>query len=169
LLLERRRLGRNLLRSPPDVFVGVDAPDFNLVLEARLRRARVHRRSETRPRRGTLVNVAVVHPAAREERALVSRAFAEIDHLVAGIGQIGTGENGLDPGPGRGFRSVYGLDACMGMGRAQDLSVEQTGQSSVAAVQGAPGDFVDPVVADGAGAADFIAPGGRHGVPPRWG
>lgn len=35
----RRDLARRLRDSPPDVFVGIDAPDFNLPLEARLRKA----------------------------------------------------------------------------------------------------------------------------------
>ena len=39
LLPVRARLARTYLRDPPDVFVGVDAPDFNLALEGRLRRA----------------------------------------------------------------------------------------------------------------------------------
>jgi lipid-A-disaccharide synthase len=34
----RRALGDHFIASPPDVFVGVDAPDFNLGLERRLRR-----------------------------------------------------------------------------------------------------------------------------------
>jgi lipid-A-disaccharide synthase len=33
----RRDLGDRLLATPPDVFIGVDAPDFNLALEARLK------------------------------------------------------------------------------------------------------------------------------------
>jgi lipid-A-disaccharide synthase len=33
----RKQLQSQLLRSPPDVFIGVDAPDFNLHLEANLR------------------------------------------------------------------------------------------------------------------------------------
>jgi lipid-A-disaccharide synthase len=33
----RRQLGERLLRERPNVFIGVDAPDFNLGLEARLR------------------------------------------------------------------------------------------------------------------------------------
>ncbi|MFN8851106.1 MAG: lipid-A-disaccharide synthase [Inhella sp.] len=39
LLWIRRRLGTRLLEQRPDVFVGVDAPDFNFGLEKRLRRA----------------------------------------------------------------------------------------------------------------------------------
>ena len=39
LLPVRNRLARAWIADPPDVFVGVDAPDFNLGLEQRLRRA----------------------------------------------------------------------------------------------------------------------------------
>lgn len=35
----RRQLLKRLLADPPDVFIGVDAPDFNLWLERRLKRA----------------------------------------------------------------------------------------------------------------------------------
>ncbi len=36
---ERRRIARRLIADPPDVLVGVDAPDFNLSLELMLKRA----------------------------------------------------------------------------------------------------------------------------------
>ncbi|HEB99877.1 MAG TPA: lipid-A-disaccharide synthase [Thiotrichales bacterium] len=39
LLAMRRALVRRFLESPPDVFVGIDAPDFNLALERRLKAA----------------------------------------------------------------------------------------------------------------------------------
>jgi lipid-A-disaccharide synthase len=39
LLRIRRDLFQRLRRNPPDVFIGIDAPDFNLALERRLRAA----------------------------------------------------------------------------------------------------------------------------------
>ena len=41
LLAIRRGLARSLLEDPPDVFIGIDAPDFNLALEAKLKAAGV--------------------------------------------------------------------------------------------------------------------------------
>ena len=41
LLKLRRQLAERLLADPPDVFVGIDSPDFNLPLAARLRKAGV--------------------------------------------------------------------------------------------------------------------------------
>ncbi|WP_043238184.1 lipid-A-disaccharide synthase [Stutzerimonas azotifigens] len=39
LLARRRRLARTLIAARPDVFIGIDAPDFNIGLEHRLRQA----------------------------------------------------------------------------------------------------------------------------------
>ena len=39
LLAIRRQLGNRLIEQRPDLFIGVDAPDFNFALEARLRKA----------------------------------------------------------------------------------------------------------------------------------
>ena len=39
LLGMRRQLARHYIDNPPDVFIGIDAPDFNLGLEIKLRRA----------------------------------------------------------------------------------------------------------------------------------
>ena len=39
LLRLRRRLARHFIDNPPDLFLGIDAPDFNLPLAKRLRRA----------------------------------------------------------------------------------------------------------------------------------
>jgi len=41
LLRLRRRLARRWITAPPDVFIGIDAPDFNLGLEKKLRKAGV--------------------------------------------------------------------------------------------------------------------------------
>ncbi len=41
LLRIRRDLGDRLLAAPPDVFIGIDAPDFNFDLEARLKAAHI--------------------------------------------------------------------------------------------------------------------------------
>ncbi|MBU6437939.1 MAG: lipid-A-disaccharide synthase, partial [Betaproteobacteria bacterium] len=41
LLAIRRQLATRLLGAPPRLFVGIDAPDFNLALETRLRAAGV--------------------------------------------------------------------------------------------------------------------------------
>ncbi len=70
LLRMRARLRRRLLEQPPGVFVGVDAPDFNLALEARLRE------------RG-IPTVHFVSPsiwAWRRER--IHRIEAAVDHLL---------------------------------------------------------------------------------------
>lgn len=42
LLSIRRQLRSHFLENPPDVFVGVDAPDFNIGLEQSLRKAGIH-------------------------------------------------------------------------------------------------------------------------------
>ena len=39
LLSMRRELRRHFLQTPPDIFIGIDAPDFNLSLERSLKRA----------------------------------------------------------------------------------------------------------------------------------
>jgi len=41
LVAMRRELGSRLVAQKPDLFIGIDAPDFNLGLERRLKRARI--------------------------------------------------------------------------------------------------------------------------------
>jgi len=42
LLKIRRGLLQRLSESPPDIYIGIDAPDFNLGIESRLKRAGIH-------------------------------------------------------------------------------------------------------------------------------
>jgi len=63
LLAIRKRLFRHFLAEPPDVFIGVDAPDFNLPLERRLRERGVRTVHYVSPtvwawRQGRIRNVA---------------------------------------------------------------------------------------------------------------
>jgi thiamine biosynthesis lipoprotein len=48
---------------------------------ALVRRARLHRVREIRPRIGTLVTITVLHPDAAEARRMVATAFAEMERL----------------------------------------------------------------------------------------
>ncbi len=70
LLRIRKRLGDRLLAEWPDLFIGVDAPDFNFELEARLRSARLK----------TLHFVSPSFWAWRPEKLLKLRAAA--DHVL---------------------------------------------------------------------------------------
>ena len=36
ILLIRRRIMKRILNNPPDAFIGIDSPDFNLTLEKKL-------------------------------------------------------------------------------------------------------------------------------------
>lgn len=70
LLRIRKRLGDRLLAERPDLFIGVDAPDFNFELEARLRSAGIR----------TLHFVSPSFWAWRPEKLLKLRAAA--DHVL---------------------------------------------------------------------------------------
>ena len=85
ILAIRRGLARELLDDPPDVFIGIDAPDFNLGLETRLKAAgvrTVHYVSPSlwawRPQR--------IHGIARSvDHMLVMFPFEEEIYTRAGI------------------------------------------------------------------------------------
>lgn len=67
----RRELLKRLLADPPDVFIGVDAPDFNLWLEERLKRAGIR-------------TVHYVSPSVWAWRGgRVKRIARSCDHLLA--------------------------------------------------------------------------------------
>jgi lipid-A-disaccharide synthase len=85
ILAIRRGLARTLLDSPPDLFIGIDAPDFNLGLEAKLKAAgipTIHYVSPSiwawRPER--------IHAIGRSvDRMLVMFPFEEALYRDAGI------------------------------------------------------------------------------------
>jgi lipid-A-disaccharide synthase len=85
ILAIRRSLARHLLEDKPDLFIGIDAPDFNLGLEAKLKAAgipTVHYVSPSlwawRPER--------IHSIARSvDRMLVMFPFEEEIYRKAGI------------------------------------------------------------------------------------
>ena len=70
LLLIRKQLGDRLLTERPDLFIGVDAPDFNFDLEARLKKAGIK----------TLHFVSPSFWAWRPEKLLKLKAAA--DHVL---------------------------------------------------------------------------------------
>jgi len=86
ILAIRRGLARRLLARKPDLFIGIDAPDFNLALEARLKAAgvpTVHYVSPSiwawRPERIRTIGRSV-------DRMLVMFPFEEPIYREAGIG-----------------------------------------------------------------------------------
>jgi len=86
ILAIRRGLARRLLDRKPDLFIGIDAPDFNLALEARLKAAgvpTVHYVSPSiwawRPERIRTIGRSV-------DRMLVMFPFEEAIYREAGIG-----------------------------------------------------------------------------------
>ncbi len=77
-----RRLGRRealRITAVAGLSVGIGGG----LLRELIRRARLHRVSETRTRMGTVVTITVVHPDAERARGMVSAAFAEMERLEA--------------------------------------------------------------------------------------
>lgn len=71
ILSIRRKLAKRFIENPPDVFVGIDAPDFNLSLEEKLRR------------RG-IVCIHYVSPTVWAwRRYRLKKIFKAVDHMLA--------------------------------------------------------------------------------------
>ncbi len=115
LLALRARLVRHFLGVRPDVFVGIDAPDFNLDLELQLRRKGIHTVQYVGPsvwawRRNRLRKIA-----RAAERVLVLFPFEQAFYDAAGIPCTHVGhpladEIVLEPDRGAARRRL-GLDA----------------------------------------------------------
>src|SRR5262249_31361110 len=102
-----------------------------------------------------LVVDLVARQAVAAEVPQVDRPFAQLRDLVAGVGEVGGGDDGLDAGQGEGLADVDLLDAAVRDGAAQDAAVQQARHLHVGAVNGPTRDLVHAVVADGARADDL--------------
>ena len=87
--------------------------------------------------------------------------FTNVHDLVPGPGEIPGGSHSLDTGQRLGPGGVDGPDTGVGMGAAEDLSVEQARGLEVGAVQSAARDLIGSIVANGSG-ADHIELLGRQ-------
>ena len=85
LLAIRRGLARSLLEHPPDLFIGIDAPDFNLALEAKLKAAGVRTAHYVSPSVWAWRPERVATIGRSVDRMLVMFPFEEPIYARAGI------------------------------------------------------------------------------------
>ena len=89
------------------------------------------------------------------------------------IGRSLTVTTALTPGVGLGLAGVNRLDAGVGMGAAEHLSVQQSTHLEVSAILGSAGDLVGSVMTDGPGPNYVVIRVGQHNIrhsqPPRTG
>ena len=85
ILAIRRDLTRRLLADPPDLFIGIDAPDFNLKLEARLKAAGVPTIHYVSPSLWAWRPERIEAIARSVDRMLVMFPFEEPIYRKAGI------------------------------------------------------------------------------------
>jgi len=155
LLSIRKQLGTRLISSRPDVFIGVDAPDFNFGLEARLRRAGIK----------TVHFVCPSIWAWRPERVETIRCSA--DHVLclfpfepeilhkAGIGATYVGHPLADAIPMETPRTA----ACAALGLAEDETV-------IALLPGSRKSEIKYIAPALIGAARLLSKPGRRFVMP---
>jgi lipid-A-disaccharide synthase len=115
LLALRARLVRHFLAQRPDVFVGIDAPDFNLDLELQLRRKGIHTVQYVGPSVWAWRRYRLRKIARAVERVLVLFPFEQAIYDAAGIACTCVGhpladEIALEPDRGAA-RQRLGLDA----------------------------------------------------------
>ena len=115
LLALRARLVRHFLNQRPDVFVGIDAPDFNLDLELQLRRKGIHTVQYVGPSVWAWRRYRLRKIARAAERVLVLFPFEQAFYDAAGIACTYVGhpladEIALEPNR-NAARQRLGLDA----------------------------------------------------------
>lgn len=101
LLRLRRQIVRRLLDRPPDVFIGIDAPDFNLGLERRLRRAGVPTVHYVSPSIWAWRPGRVKKMAAAADRVLCLLPFEPQAYEEAGVDAVFVGHPLADTIPAR--------------------------------------------------------------------
>lgn len=110
----RHRLARRLLADPPDLFIGVDAPDFNLDLEIRLREAGVRTAHFISPSIWAWRGGRMARIRRACEHMLCVFPFEEALYREAGIGATYVGHPLADVIPEHpdrsGARAALGLD-----------------------------------------------------------
>ncbi len=97
--------------------------------------------------------------AGQDVVALELETLVSVAELLAGEGgegKVPCRHHRLDAGVSLGLAGVDGLDAGMGVGAAQDFTMQQAGELDVGAVLGASGDFIHTVGPDGALADDLV-------------
>src|SRR5205823_11478386 len=97
----------------------------------------------------------------------LDRAFAQVGDAVAGVGQVGGGDDRLDARRLKRLADLDAADDAVGVRAAEDAAVQEARHGEVGAVQGAAGNLVGAVVADGAGANDLVFHGRDQGLGVR--
>src|SRR5262249_15429323 len=108
----------------------------------------------------------VMHLAARQAVAAqvleVDGALAQLGNAVAGVHEIGAGDDGFHPGHRQRRAGVDALDDAVRNVTGENAPVQQAGQLDVGPVDGPASYLVDAVVANRAGADHLVAVGGTH-------
>ena len=91
-------------------------------------------------------------------------AFAGVDHLVGGAGEVGVGDHGEYAFERLSLGRVNADDSCVGVRAAQDATGDHAGQVQIRAVLRGAGDLVDTVVPDRSGTDDVVL----LGFPGLW-
>lgn len=85
LIPVRRRLAKHFIADPPDAFVGIDAPDFNLALEDRLHRGGVRTAHYVSPSVWAWRRYRIHRIARAVDRMLVLFPFEERFYAAHGV------------------------------------------------------------------------------------
>jgi lipid-A-disaccharide synthase len=99
LLALRRRLARRLVAVQPKVFIGVDAPDFNLSLERKLKKAGIPTVHYVSPSLWAWRGGRISRIAAAVDKMLVLFPFEEPLYQAAGVPAVFVGHPLADAAP----------------------------------------------------------------------